>query len=473
MKVLLIAMPDATSCFDHIMEVPNLGICSIAGNLEGCDVKVLDLVLHKKKITAFIEKVMDDFDPNLVGLSAMSFQYDSARRVAGICKRVKSEVLTVLGGYHASLMYREIGDSEDGRLFDFIVRGEGEITFNRLVQELASEKKNFASIPGLSFRQNGVFYHNPPAPLLDLEQIKLPNRDCRILQDFEFMKKKFDCAETSRGCTLPCNFCSITKMYGRSFRLYPIERIIQDLKNLQAQGVKGVFFVDDNITLNVKRLKELCKAMVREKVNDLYYITQASVPGIAADPELAGWLRQAGFRLVFMGIESGIERNLKEMHKRGVLQNTRKAVSLLQEQDICVLGGFIIGNPQDDREDIKSTYDYAYDIGVDHAIVQCMTPYPKTEVREKLLAQGYITNPDDLTRYTGFICNVRTQFLTTEELKKWMILYGIRLYFNPRYILRNRLWWHHKSNAHRMLINNIKFVVDGLRGKLFYSRHSW
>jgi radical SAM superfamily enzyme YgiQ (UPF0313 family) len=473
MKVLLIAMPDTTSCFDHIMEVPNLGICSIAGNLEGCEVKVLDLILHKKKITAFIEKVMNDFDPDIVGLSAMSFQYESAKRIAGICKRIKRDVFTVLGGYHASLMYQEIGNSEDRAFFDFITRGEGEVTFNRLIQELSSNKRNFPIIQGLSFKQNGTFHHNLPSPLLDLERVKLPNRDCRVLTDFEFMKKRFDCAETSRGCTLPCNFCSITKMYGRSFRLYSIERIIQDLKNLQAKGVKGVFFVDDNITLHVKRLKELCKAMVQEKVNDLYYIIQASVPGIASDPELAGWLRQAGFRLVFMGIESGIERNLKEMSKKGVFQNTRKAVSLLQKQDICVLGGFIIGNPKDDREDVKSTYDYAYEIGVDHAIVQCMTPYPKTEVREKLLTQGFIANPDDLTRYTGFICNVRTEFLTTEELRKWMILYGIKLYFNPRYILRNRLWIHHKGNAHHMFMNNIKFVVDGLRGRLFYSRHSW
>ncbi|MCI0525866.1 MAG: B12-binding domain-containing radical SAM protein, partial [Nitrospira sp.] len=376
-------------------------------------------------------------------------------------------------GYHASLMYQEIGNSEDSKLFDFIVRGEGEITFNQLVQELASDKRNFSTIQGLSFKQSGTFHHNLPAPLLDLEQIKLPNRDCRIFNNFKFMKMKFDCAETSRGCTLPCNFCSITQMYGRSFRLYSFERIIKDLKNLQARGVKGVFFVDDNITLHVKRLKELCKVMVQEKVNDIYYITQASVPGIAADPELAGWLREAGFRLVFMGIESGIERNLKEMHKKGVLQNTRKAVSLLRDEGICVLGGFIIGNPKDDRQDIKSTYDYAFDIGVDHAIVQCMTPYPKTEVREKLLTQGFITNKEDLTRYTGFICNVRTEFLTTEELTKWMILYGMRLYFNPRYILRNRLWWHHPRNAHHMLINNFKFVVEGLRGKLFYSRHSW
>jgi len=473
MKVLLIAMPDTTSCFDHIMEVPSLGVCSIAGNLEDCEVKVLDLILHKKHITRLIEEILRDFDPDVVGLSAMSFQYDSARRIAAICKRAKEEVLTALGGYHASLMYKEIGESEDSKLFDFIVRGEGEVTFNQLVHELASGKNNFTRIPGLSFKEKGSFHHNLPAPLLDLEQIKLPNRDCRIFDHFTFMKKKFDCAETSRGCTLPCNFCSITKMYGRSFRLYSIERIIEDLKNLQAKGVKGVFFVDDNITLHVKRLKELCKAMIQEKVHDMYYIIQASVPGIAADPELAGWLRQAGFQLVFMGIESGIERNLKEMSKKGVLQNTRKAVSLLRDQGICVLGGFIIGNPKDDRQDIKSTYDYALEIGVDHAIVQCMTPYPKTEVREKLLAQGFITNKEDLTRYTGFICNVRTEFLTTEELTRWMILYGMRLYFNPRYILRNRLWWHHPRNAHRMLVNNVKFVVDGLRGKLFYSRHSW
>ena len=129
-------------------------------------------------------------------------------------------------------------------------------------------------------------------------------------------------------------------------------------------------------------LKDSVRLIVNEKLNTLSYTIQASVPGIASDPELAKYLKRAGFNWVFLGIESGISRNLESMGKQGVLHNTRRAVSLLKDQGIGVFGGLIIGHPQDTREDIRSTYRFALDIGVDHPIIQCLTPYPKTHTRE-------------------------------------------------------------------------------------------
>ena len=105
--------------------------------------------------------------------------------------------------------------------------------------------------------------------------------------------------------------------------------------------------MDDNITLDVPRLKKLCQLIINEKLNTLSYTMQVSVPGIASDPELAVYLKAAGVRWVFLAIENAIARNLESMGKPGVINNTRRAISLLKSQGIrYLLGGLIIGNPR-------------------------------------------------------------------------------------------------------------------------------
>jgi radical SAM superfamily enzyme YgiQ (UPF0313 family) len=473
LKVLLVAMPDTVSSLAAVMRIPNLGICSLAGSLVDCEVRALDLAFAKGRLTPLLRRVLRELAPDLVGVSAMSFQYASARSVALICKNLDPAVRTVLGGYHATLLADQIARSADAELFDFIARGEGEATLASLVRAIAEGGRNLGEIPGLSFRSAGRFVHNPKADLLDLASVPLPDRGSRMLDRSRFMKLRFDCVETSRGCTMGCTFCSIRRMYGRSVRFFSLDRVIEDLRRLRASGTRGVFFVDDNITLDVPRLKELCRSIVKEGLDSLYYVIQASVPGIASDPELPGLLAQAGFRWVFLGIESGIARNLDQMRKSGVLAHTRTAVERLRANGICAIGGFIAGNPDDTRADIRGTYRYARGLRLDHAIVQVLTPYPQTEIRERLLAEGLVTNPDDFSRYNGFISNVRTRHLSERELNRWVVLYGARLYFDPRFFLASRLWWYQPADAPAMFLNNFRFLFGGLRGRLFASTHRW
>ena len=471
MKILLVAMPDSASCFDHIMELPNLGLCCLAGNLDGHhEVRILDLVKHRRRAAQALERQMRKFSPDLVGISAMSFQIGSARKTAALCKAMRPEVITVLGGYHATIMWKEIGEGYDRHLFDFVVRGEGEAAFNALVTTLDSHGDPDA-IPGLSYRRGDGFHHNLPAPLLDLEAIRPPDRSGRISGDFLWMGRPFDVSETSRGCTMPCGFCSIRRMYGKTFRLYPDEQVIADMRDLKARGARGVLFVDDNVTLDGPRLKELCLRFEQEKVNDLFIVVQASVFPIAADLEIASAMARGGVKMVFLGIESGSERNLRVLGKTKQASLTEKVVRALRDAGIIVIGGFIVGNPDDREEDVRATYRYVKTIGVDHGIVQCLTPYPKTELRRQLLEAGLVTNPDDLDRYNGFIPNVRTKHLTQRDLARIMTGAGIRLYWDPRYVFQNGIWKACPAQTLWMFWNNLKYIFTGYAGKMFLSRH--
>ena len=471
MKILLIAMPDSASCFDHIMELPNLALCSLAGNLEGRhDVRILDLVKHRRRAAQAVERQMREFDPDLVGISAMSFQIGSARNTAALCRAMKPDVITVLGGYHATIMWKEIGEGPDRDYFDFVVRGEGEAVFRSLVTALG-RSGDLDAIPGLSYRRGAEYRHNPPAPLLDLEEVHPPDRGGRVSGDFLWMGRPFDVAETSRGCTMPCGFCSIRRMYGKTFRLYPDDRVVADLRGIKERGARGVLFVDDNITLDGPRLKELCLKFESERVNDLFIVMQASVFPIAADLGMAEIMARGGVRMVFLGIENGDERNLKVLGKKGQACRTEKVVRALREAGIIVIGGFIVGNPDDTEEDVRATYRYVKRVGVDHGIVQCLTPYPKTELRQQLLDQGLVTNPDQLDRYNGFIPNVRTRHLSDKDLARVMTSAGIRLYWSPAYIARNGIWKASPGQSFWLLWNNVKHVTTGYAGRMFLSRH--
>jgi anaerobic magnesium-protoporphyrin IX monomethyl ester cyclase len=473
-RILLLAMPDTASSLDVVMKFPSLGLCSIAAQVPGHDVRILDLVLRPHGVRRRVLDEVRAFRPDLVGYSAMSFQYATARALARSVRAAAPSALHVLGGYHATVLADEVG-ARDGALFDFIVRGEAELTFRQLVDGLAGQSFDPGGVPGLSWRSPTGWRHNPDGELLALDSLPLPRRDARELDGAFYFDRSFDVAETSRGCPLPCTFCSIRRMYGRTFRRFPIPRVIEDLRTLDRRGVRGVFFVDDNVTIDVSRFKELCEEIHAAGLSHLRYIVQASVHGIAKDPALAPAMARAGFDTVFMGIENAEDANVATLDiapKRGRTEDeTPRAVRLLRDNGIKAVGGFIVGNPDDDRAAIARTFRYARRLGLDFPIVQCLTPYPRTEMRAELLAEELVTNPDDLSRYNGYMANVRTRHLSSGAVARAMVWEGVKLYFDPRNAWRSRFFHDFPAFRGAMLRNNFA-LLGGLRNRMFRSTHT-
>jgi len=469
LKILLLAMPDAANNFHRIIKVPNLGLCSIAAHLTNHEVRIVDLVLVHTNIRARLTELLTEFHPELIGVSSMSFQYKSAREVMSICRATVPGAHIALGGYHASLAYAELtGDKETP--FDFLVRGEGEQAFPALVEALEGVRE-FAAVPGLSWRPDGFFIHNPTGELLDVQQLPLPNRNARVLDHFTYFNRKLDCVETSRGCTMPCTFCSITGMYGSNFRCYTIDRVIADLKVLQKRGTESVLLVDDNITLDAGRFRKLAETIVEHGLNRMEYLVQASVAGIVSDPELIPALARANFSMVFLGIEAVQMKNLQFFQKGDIREKTEQAVSRLHAEGIGVMGGFIIGNPDDSSEDIRAVFRAARRLRIDLPYVQCVTPYPGTRIREELLEAGLVTNTDDLSRYTGFICNVRTRKLTNRQLNRLMNWENIKIFFSPGMFRGNYFVRKREKGILKVLLNNLDFFRGWFLGDQFRSRH--
>lgn len=417
MKILLFSMPDTVPQFtEKTWRAPNLALSSIAGNLVGHEVHLADLVLKRAALKQSIEQAIADYKPDLVGLSSMSFQFETAKKIAQFIKEINNNIKTAVGGYHVSLMYEEVCNSEDGNPFDFVIRGEGDIAFRELADSL-SDKSDFSGIKGLSFKQNNKFYHNPTRPLENLDNIKLPDRTARIWNGYIFTGRKLDMVESSRGCTMTCKFCSMNKMYGRSFRKYKIERVINDITNARKQGAAYIAFADDNITLDVKRFKDLAQAIIDAGHNEINYIVQASSAGISSSPDLAEKMAEAGFKIVFLGIENVSKKNLATMNKGDIVEKTKKAVEFLHKNNILIVGGMILGHADDGEAEIAENFEFFDKLNIDFFGEQIITPYPKTQMREEMIDSGFVTNKDDLSRYNGYWANVKTKHLSSDNLQ--------------------------------------------------------
>ena len=421
MKIVLIAMPDVIPIVIHEMalHMPNHGIACVGGNVdEGHEVYLIDLVRKRKAISAYLTKTLKRISPDLIGLSAMTWQYPTALALIGLIKSILPDVKIAVGGYHATLMSEEIASSPEAKEIDFIIRGEGEEVFRRLVNSLAGTDR-LEAIPSLSYRHNGVWVHNERGGLCDLSRLKLPLRDSRRLTTgYHFMYSRIEVMETSRGCTHNCNFCSINHMYGRSYRTYPIERIIADLDDIYFnKKTRLIFITDDNMVLNPKWVIAVCDAIIQRQYRNLQLVVQADCISIARNEAMVKKMSEAGFRIVFLGIENVSSHNLRTMEKADTAKEAKRALENCHRHGIMVIGGLIFGLPDDDEEAIRKNFHFLDDLKADASYCQMLTPYPRTRLREYLIGEGLVTNPDRYERYSGFWANVKTKHLEADELQ--------------------------------------------------------
>lgn len=414
-------MPDVIPIVIHEMalHMPNHGIACIGGNIdEGHEVYLIALVQKSGGSSTYLTKTLKKINPDLIGLSAMTWQYPTSLAVLGLIKSILPNVKIAISGYHATLMSRGMAASPESRGMEFIIRGEGEEAFRRLVNALG-ERDKLEDIPSLSYKRDGVWIHNEQGALSDLSRLKLPIRDHRRkTSGYHFMYSKIEVMETSRGCTRHCNFCSINHMYGRSYRTYPIERILADLDDIYFnKNTRLVFIVDDNMVLNPKWVMSVCDAIIQRKYQNLRLVVQADCISMAANEAMVKKMSEARFRGVFLGIENASSHNLRTMEKDDIVEAAKQAIENCHRYGITVIGGLISGLPDDDEDAIRENYELLSELEADASYCQMLTPYPKTKLREYLIGEGLVTNHDCYERYSGFWANVKTRHLESDQLQ--------------------------------------------------------
>ncbi|HTD57129.1 MAG TPA: radical SAM protein, partial [Silvibacterium sp.] len=460
LNILLLSMPDS---FEHMptvaIRMPNGALTSLAGNLDPHhNVAVADLILCQRSVNETVTRLVRENDPDIVGMSVMTFQRRSAERLMHLVRALKPGVKIVVGGYDPSLDTAAYLDMP----LDFIVRGEGEVTFRELTRALEGQG-SMHFISGLSHKEPGgvsnsaKWIHNPTRAPHKLEdnEIRLPKRSARVLKGYTLLGRQVDVIETSRGCTFDCSFCSIIEMRGRNFFTYSFDRVIADIRDAYNHGARTIFMVDDNITLNVHRFEALCHAIIDAGLNKIDYFVQGMTSAIANHGEtLAPLMRKAGFRYVFLGIENILETDLQFLQasaKNTARKDGKKignaslqAIQYLHDNGMYVVGGLIVGSPGDTAESIETNLEFARKY-VDWPYIQHPTPYPKTPMTADFRRLGLIEN-ERLHEYDGTTPIVHNENLSLDEIEylRWKAERGIKtkhiptvLKHDPLFVLKN------------------------------------
>jgi radical SAM superfamily enzyme YgiQ (UPF0313 family) len=305
---------------------------------------------------------------DVVLLSGMLVQQESLVSIVERCR--EAGVRTVVGGPIASSLPKEVLKA------DHVVIGEAE----SLVAELALDLEHGRA------REIYQAVERPEmttSPMPDLSLIKMSRYSTMTVQ-------------YSRGCPFNCEFCDIIEIYGRRPRTKAVAQVLAELDQIRAAGWhNSVFIVDDNFIGNKARAKELLKALAvwrRETGARFDFITEASL-NLSDDPELMQMMRDAGFKAVFLGIETPDETGLIASNK---LQNTRRSllesVAAIHSYGMQVMGGFILGFDTDGEDIFDRMVEFIQKSGIPIAMVGLLQAIPGTQLFRRLKGEGRIVD---------------------------------------------------------------------------------
>jgi anaerobic magnesium-protoporphyrin IX monomethyl ester cyclase len=419
MKILLINPPQK---FYPGSEQPAgnlpIGLMYIAAVLKkvGYQVEILDAfmaaTLEKNGETVTvgmsfeeIKKEIQSRKPQIVGIAGpFTCQIENSIKISDLTKEVDSNILTVIGGPHVTLVPKEF--LEEAKNVDIAVIGEGECAMFEVVQAFEG-KKQLNEILGISYRQSGVVIVNRTRPFMEnLDELPYPAYDLVDMEKYLNPKIGYRSFQdraismiTSRGCPFNCCFCAVHLHMGQKFRAHSAEYVLDHIQYVVDKfKVKNIFFEDDNLTLDVKRFEEICDGIIERKIK-IGWETPNGVRADCLNMELLKKMKQSGAKSIFVGVESGDQQILDKVICKSLDLNRVVEFAKNAKQIGLKTGAFyIIGFPGETKENMQRTVDFAlelkrkYDVGM-HLFMA--TPSYGTRLYDECKAQGYIQQ--DLT----------------------------------------------------------------------------
>jgi anaerobic magnesium-protoporphyrin IX monomethyl ester cyclase len=372
-----------------------------------------------------------------------------------IAERAKKRgVDVVMGGPHVTFFDEETLST---KWVDYVVRGEGEYIMLDLVRHL-SNGKSLEEIKGISYRFQNRIIKNPPAPFVkDLDSIPFPARELLPLDRYTntLYGRYSSSMITSRGCPFNCEFCSCSAFSGIKWRTRSIENILKEIDLLYNKyGYRAINFLDDNFTLNPKRVTELCEKIIRRSW-DLFWYAFSRVDAIVKNERMIQLMKKAGLSQIFIGFESGSQEVLDKIGKKVTVEKAYKAMEILKRHGVRVWGSFMIGALNETKEMIKETIRFAKKLNPQLSQFSILIPYPGTRLFEKV-KDRLLT--DDWECFWGGQPVIKLNKVTTEEMKDLIIKAYASFYLRPVKFLKiglpylYELFWGYKKRKKVPLI---------------------
>jgi len=366
-----------------IASFPPLGILYLASVLKerGVEVSVLDQPAKGFTVDDTVNWIEKE-NPDVLGFSTFSTSGRTAALISSYVKERNPNIVIVLGNHYATFNSERILRKYSS--VDIIVRGEGEDTVIDLVSCLRNKGK-LKKVRGITFRNKKSIISTPARPLIkDLDCLPFPDRELidvdyhSVIAGANVAPKKFTSIVSSRGCVYRCRFCSCTQFARSTWRPRSVENTLEELHFLASEGYKQFIFVDDSFTLNKKRVIKLCRSMRKEKIG-MEWICEGRVDNCSY--EMLREIAKAGCKVLYFGIESANQRILNYYNKQTTPKQSKNAVRTARKAGIDVIvGSFIVGAPDETKEEIRNTIEFAKKIPIDFPQFNVLGVYPGTDI---------------------------------------------------------------------------------------------
>jgi anaerobic magnesium-protoporphyrin IX monomethyl ester cyclase len=394
-------------------------------NLEEVDGTKYRVGLSSKEIAARLKS----FSPDVVGIEIpFSGWAKTAFEVASTVKAVNSEAVTVVDGQHPSARPADCLAKSD---VDFVVVGEPENTMVELVGALEEGARDFRKIRGLGFKEAGKPVFTDKRPVIeDLDSLPFPARHLLPMDMYhEVVKenplrgvihKRWTMVLTSRGCPYNCVFCSNCVVWGKKWRGRSPENVVAELEHLvKDYRIEQVDFWDDNMTLNRKRMADICDLIVEKRVR-FEWFTPNGVRADTLDEGLLAKMKRSGCKKIRLAPESGVQRVVNNIIKKNLdLKSVEQAVVSARKVGIKVGCFFVIGLIGETKADIEETIKYAYklrSLGADSFIFSIATPIYGSELYEQAKRGGFLRDGFCEDALAAAEPLIETSEFTAEEL---------------------------------------------------------
>ena len=361
-----------------------------------------------------IERLEKD-RPAVVGATAITATINDSLKILELAKSFNPDVVTVIGGVHPTFCWQEI--LEDNPFVDYVVRGEGELTFPELL-DCHFAGGDLDKVEGIAYRRTGEVKATGDRPFLaSLDDIPTA-WDLIEWSDYVFgptPNSVFATVSYARGCVQACSFCSQQLFWNRSWRSRSPEDFVAELEHLRDEyGVNVVMLSDEAPTTIAEDWYRVLDLLIERDVG-IEILMETRVTDIIRDKELLGRYREAGVAHIYVGVESGSQDQLNRFNKNIKVAESKQAIDLINEADIISETSFVLGMPEETPESIRNTVKLAKHYNPDLAFFVTIAPWPYAKIYPEL--KPYIET-FDYSEYNLVEPVVKPVAMSREEVRR-------------------------------------------------------
>ena len=401
---------------------PPAWVAYLAGALKSAgfdDVHFIDAMTNNISDDS-LHQQLADLQPDVVGTTAITPSIYVAEEVLKIAQSAAPNALRVLGGVHATFMYRQV--LSEAPWIDVIVRGEGEEILTALMHAVQAGEwpKNRSKIKGLAYIEGGEIMATPAAPTV--KELDAITPDWSLLEWEKYiyvpLNRRVAIPSMARGCPFTCSFCSQWKFW-RDYRVRDPKKVVDEIEDLvENHGVGFFILADEEPTINRRKFIEFCNELIARNLPDrVQWGINTRVTDIMRDKELLGLYRKAGLVHVSLGTEAAAQMKLDQFNKETTVAQNKEAIRLLREADIFTEAQFIVGLDNETPETLEETYRMAWDWQPDLANWSMYTPWPFTPLFQELRDQVEVF---DYSKY-----NFVTPIMKPKSMTRGALLEGV------------------------------------------------